>query len=136
MLNRVEILKSDSCFTYAIKRIGIYEKFYNLESDEFLKLFDKHKIINPSFISKGSLIIYENNKDNSYEWNNRIITEDGHLISKFVSYAFHFMVYEKEFISDLTENNLGFNSIRYRTIDSFIFNDNFHYIMYEDLIKY
>ena len=116
MLNKVEIKKVDTCFTYALKRIGKFEDYSELDSNVFLDEIDapNRLAIDITKLKKGDLIVsYNDNPKWCSEYNSRVITEDGKLLFKKVTYNAHFFVYEVDsLISDLTYDHRHFNYIR------------------------
>lgn len=117
-LQKVEILKRDTCYTYALKRVGKYNEYKHLDSYPFLK--DREQIKIDANIQKGDIIVSYNTDHKYYsEFNSRVIDENGKLLFKRVVYNAHFYVYEGEgLMSDLTYDHRNYNYIRITEFDS------------------
>lgn len=111
-LQRVEIQKRDTCYTYALKRVGHYNKYCDLDSPEFINKVERLPI--PKDLQIGDILVSYNHRPQfCSESNSRVITEEGKLLFKTIVYSTHFYVYEGEgVLSDLTYDNRNFNYIR------------------------
>jgi hypothetical protein len=99
-LNKVVLDKTDTCLTYALKRIGLDPLLCNYEN--FNEFF--HQVSWRSKKKKlevGNLLLWDS--DIKWKWMPTSISKDGHIKNKLVPTGFHFAVYEGDnLISDCT----------------------------------
>ncbi len=95
MLKPVRLLKHDTCYTYALKRVGQYaEEYVMMESNEFISKFMMEQVEEKELVT-GDLLCYVWPSDES-----RIvrveteISENREIIMNTKDYNVHFMVYE------------------------------------------
>jgi hypothetical protein len=99
MLARVKVFKYDTCYTYALKRIGFFDQFSKVESDEFIKMFIHYEI---SEVELGDLIVFDKKQIESAIV---IIEKNGKTITRKVNFGLHFIVFEDKFVSYLSTRN-------------------------------
>lgn len=119
-IQKVTIDKTDTCLTYALKRIGLDPKLCNYENfNEFfhqLPWKSKRKDLTP-----GTLLLWD--KNIKWKWMPVSITKDGIIKSKSIPTEFHFAVYEGDnLVSDCTRlhsNTSTCPNIRMRELSDF-----------------
>lgn len=98
----VELTKTDTCLTYALKRIGLAPtpnyKYENLESD-----FDMVPFFFGPQCNSGVLLLWDSNKETvDLPWT---ITESGRIITRAISSRIHVAVYEGDgLVSDCSRD--------------------------------
>jgi hypothetical protein len=111
MFKKVTINRTDTCLTYALKRLGIYDKFPEAEGEYFMQKCDKRRIKSFEGLEPGALIMVKNPPDTIYKTFG--IDEQGRLIYSGMSNRLHFMLYEGRYISDVTrEDGIPFIRVR------------------------
>jgi len=109
----IKLKKWDNCYTFMLKYLDIFEKYYKIESNEFVELFDKD--YNLKDFNNNDLIIWQDIDEEPTYCNREFI--DGVLISKKYDSGLHFgVVYQDKYLIDLTYSD-GFNLIRIRKIE-------------------
>lgn len=109
-------MKWDNCYTFVLKLLDIFDKYKDIESDDFVGLFEKD--YNLKQLKHGDIIICEYTdveSDDSYSYRNNEFC-DGILVTNKVMEVFHFMlVYKDSYILDLSFNKKRENYIRIRS---------------------
>ena len=57
MFQKVKIKRTDTCLTFVLKRLGIYEKYKDLDGFEFAEKFDLEQIKSFDELNKGDIIL-------------------------------------------------------------------------------
>jgi len=126
MLKEVKLLKHDTCYTYMLKRTGLYNlETSMMESNQFILqrcVKQKEQI---QYLKPGDILLIEDEDLESVTCRrNSRITEKGLVYQESITWGLHFMVYEGNFdnvptISDciwITDNNQEILSIRLRDL--------------------
>lgn len=97
-LQKVVLEKTDTCLTYALKRVGIDHNLCTYET--FHDHFDQY-VFKKRTLKKGDILLWD--KDVKWEWIPWKITEEGVISWKHVPVGFHFAIYEGDgYFSDCT----------------------------------
>ncbi len=136
MERNIKLKKWDNCYTFMLKLLGIFDNYKELESDEFVGLFEHD--YNMRDLKSGDVIVCEYvDKDSdaafTYRYNELV---DGVLISNKVIETLHFLVvYKDKYVIDLTFEDQR-NCIRIRRLESCLNNiDKTKWRLYKLLIK-
>jgi len=128
MVNDIKLKHWDTCYTFALKYIGIFEKYNDIDIINFIKLFELD--YNFEEFNKLDLIVFQKIKPNHRNIVNEI--SKNLLIENynFVASDFHFLVViDNEFIIDCSyKSNLKDYYIRIRKIQELNFNSKDYYI--------
>lgn len=116
-VEKVFLQKTDTCLTYALKRLGIFCQYGNLDAKQFEKRSTKHQIKNLENLQYPSLIMVKHPPESFVCYNE--IDELGRVYLNEVSTRWHFMVYEGDFLSDATRDDNGYMYIRVRKLSEF-----------------
>lgn len=130
MLKTVHLNNADTCLTYILKRLSVYEKYTNLNGVDFIKLFHQHDLHCLTILEIGDIIVLEKVKP-KFKYINTIIDSNGRVFLNKINNSYHFMVYEGTFITDY-----GFFGIRKHKSEDFDFklnNYKYTFIKYKDL---
>ena len=113
MFHSVDIKRTDTCLTFVLKRLGILDKYQNLDGVEFIKKFNLEEIENFDNLQKGDIIVRKSNR-NCYKNSILKIDEKGRTFNGYFDNSYHFMVFEGDAISDF-----GYHGIGYYKLDFF-----------------
>lgn len=99
MFKKVTIKMTDTCLTFVLKRLGILDKFINLDGFEFVEKFKMTEIFDSSSLQKGDIIVLVR-KCYKFKKQNTIIDENGVCYMNHFNLSYHFMLFEGNFISE------------------------------------
>jgi len=116
MLKGVVVKRHDTCLTYVLKRVGLWDKFPIYESFNLKKYFRVIPILKNTSLKKGTIVVWSNNFT-SQEINCEI-TSKGIIKQKTIKFKYHFGVVESSStVSDLTrKDNYLYPRIRVREL--------------------
>jgi len=101
-MNNVRLKQYDTCYTYALKRVGLFDIYNNVDIDDFIKL-PEIKILKSAYPIYGNIIFWDDGTD-SYHPNE--IDPNGMIISHKWKTGLHFAVMENNgYISDCTKED-------------------------------
>lgn len=116
MLKGVVVKRHDTCLTYVLKRVGVWDKFPLYESSNIQSIFKIISVGENTELRKGMIVGWYNNikAENVY----CEITIRGLLEQRLIDYKHHFGVVESDCtISDLTrKDNYRYPRLRIREI--------------------
>lgn len=112
-LKKVELVKTETCLTYVLRRMGLSSDFCTY--DTYGEHFDQLVFSKMKSLQKGDVLLWDKNVD--YEWLPWVIDENG-VRWKSVPVSFHFGIMEDEVhFSDCTRLvKPPHPSLRYRAI--------------------
>lgn len=129
MVNDIKLLHWDTCYTFALKYIGIFEKYKDIDIVDFIKFFELD--YNLEQFNSLDLIVFQKIKSNHKSIANEIC--QNLLIENytFIATDYHFLVaIDSEFIIDCSfkgnENKDYY--IRIRKIKDLNFNSKDYYV--------
>jgi hypothetical protein len=128
----VIIKRSDTCLTYILKRLGLFDIFNKYDVEEFIKLFHLDPICDLDNLNKGDVIIVENKK-HYYVKKKLIIDEHGRTFSDYVDNSYHFMVCEGDAISDYGNEGIGYYLLDFFKINNLKYK--YFVISYSQLVR-
>ena len=136
LTNTIKLKKWDNCYTFMLKLLGIFDNFKELESDEFVTLFEHD--YNIKDLKSGDVIVLEyvdKDSDEAYTYRYNELAE-GILLSNKVLETLHFLVVSQDkYVIDLTFEDQR-NCIRIRKMDTCLDNiDKTRWKLYKLLIK-
>lgn len=124
----IKVLKHDTCYTFMLKCLNVFDKFCNIESDDFVKLFDM-QTFNKNILEDFDVIVYTT--DNYTFSTNELI--NGVPISKMILDGLHFIVCYNNLAYDVTYKD-GIKHIRIRLIKDLKIDYNYVKIIKKDSI--
>lgn len=116
-VEKVFLQKTDTCLTYALKRLGIFGQYGGLDAKQFENRSKKIRINTFDGLLYPSLIMVKHPPESFVCYNE--IDEFGRVYLNEVSTRWHFMVYEGDFLSDATRDDNGYMYIRVRKLSEF-----------------
>lgn len=125
----VSLKKWDNCYTFMLKYLRLFPYFFEIESNEFVDLFEKERDL--KVLNNNDVVVWETIDEEDY-YSNREFT-NGVLVNKKYEPALHFAtVYLDKYLIDLTYVD-SINTIRIREISKVNFNKNSYKIKYENI---
>lgn len=113
----IKLKKWDNCYTFMLKFLDIFNKYCEIDSNDFINLFEKD--YNLKSFNNNDIIVWEDiNGENAY--GNRELKE-GVLVSRKYDSTIHFgVVYLDHYLIDVTFVD-NYNVIRIREISELNF---------------
>jgi len=102
MFNRVKLYQYDTCYTYALKRTGRYDKYFNIDIEH---IFNQYGVtVSNRCPVVGNIIFWDDGSGS--EWYPNEISKDGIIIYHKWNTSLHFAVVEHGgMISDCTKED-------------------------------
>ena len=107
MFKSVEIKRTDTCLTFVLKRLGILDKYQNLDGAEFFEKFNIEEIENFDNLQEGDIIVRKS-KRNYYKNSVLKIDKQGRTFNGYFDKSYHFMLFEGDAISDFGNDGIGY----------------------------
>ncbi len=117
MFNSVEIKRTDTCLTFVLKRLGILNKYLNLDGFEFVEKFKLEEIKNFDKLNKGDIIVRKS-KRNCYKNSVLKIDKQGRTFNGFFNNSYHFMLFEDNAISDFGYGGIGYYDLSFFDVEN------------------